>query len=272
MPIIVMVLESIIPIKKVIKKPIDMFIFSMVISFASIYLADLIFPGESIGKIITLFITVGITPMIYGIFRTEEEIEREEAEHKIDEKFFERHGETILLFSLFFLGVFASIFTVSTFSEEKYVKYMFEDQLAEIARVTSIGGSGSFVASNILEIIIENNLRVMTLSFLLSFLIGSGAIIILSWNASILALYLSSFIRRGLIDEFLARSISLIPHAPIEIAAYFLAGIAGGVLSVGLIREKLFSKEFFLVFRDSLILLGLSVLAVFIGAFIEVFA
>jgi uncharacterized membrane protein SpoIIM required for sporulation len=268
-----MVLESIIPIKKVIKNPIDMFIFSMIISFASVYLADLIFPGASTGKIITLFITVGITPMIYGIFSKEEEIEREEAEHKINEKFFERHGETILLFSLFFLGVFLSIFTVSTFSEEKYVKYIFEDQLNEIARVTSItGASGSFVASEILGIIIENNLRVMGLSFLLSFLIGSGAIIILAWNASILALYLSSFIRKGLVEEFLVRSISLIPHAPIEIASYFLAGMVGGVLSVGMIREKLFGREFFLVFRDSLILLGLAVLAVFIGAFIEVFA
>jgi len=267
-----MVLESIIPVKKVIKNPVDMFIFSMIISFASVYLADLIFPGEAIGKIITLFITVGITPMIYGVFRKEEEIEREEAEHKINEKFFERHGETIMLFSLFFLGVFLSIFMVSTFSDESYVKYMFGDQLAEIARVTSLGGTGSLISSNILQIIIENNLRVMGLSFLLSFLIGSGAIIILAWNASILALYLSSFIRKGLMTEFLVRSISLIPHAPVEIAAYFLAGMAGGVLSVGLIREKLFSREFFLIFRDSLILLGLAVVAIFVGAFVEVFA
>jgi uncharacterized membrane protein SpoIIM required for sporulation len=112
----------------------------------------------------------------------------------------------------------------------------------------------------------------MGLSFILSFLIGSGALIILAWNASILALYLSSFLRKGLMTEFVVRSISLIPHAPIEIAAYFFAGIAGGVLSVGLIREKIFSKEFFLVFRDSLILMGLAVLAIFIGGFVEVFA
>jgi uncharacterized membrane protein SpoIIM required for sporulation len=112
----------------------------------------------------------------------------------------------------------------------------------------------------------------MGLSFLLSFLLGSGAIIILAWNASILALYLSSFLRKGLIEEFLVRSISLIPHAPIEIASYFLAGIAGGVLSVGVIREKLFSKEFFFVLRDSLILMGLALLAVLIGAVVEVFA
>ena len=268
-----MVLESIIPVKKVIKNPVDMFIFAMIISFASIYLADLIFPGASTGKTITLFITVGVTPMIFGIFRKEEEIEREEAEHKINEKFFQRHGETLMLFSMFFLGVFLSIFMVSTFSEEKYIKYIFEDQITEIARVTSMGqASGSYLASEILQIIIENNLRVMGLSFILSFLIGSGALIILAWNASILALYLSSFLRKGLMTEFVVRSISLIPHAPIEIAAYFFAGIAGGVLSIGLIREKLFSKEFFLVFRDSLILMGLAVLAIFIGGFVEVFA
>jgi uncharacterized membrane protein SpoIIM required for sporulation len=265
-----MVLESIYPVKKVIRNPVDMFIFSIIISFASIFLADLIFPGASTGKIITLFITVGVTPMIYGIFRQEEEIEREEAEHRIHEKFFERYEEPIWLFTLFFLGTFIAILIFSVFSPEVYVTSVFEDQLAEIARVSSIGGS--FIISDMLELIITNNLRVMGLSFLLSFLIGSGAIVILSWNASILALYLASFVRKGLITEFLVRSISLIPHAPVEIAAYFLAGIAGGVLSVGIIREKLLSREFLLVFRDSLILMGLAVLAVLVGAFIEVFA
>jgi len=264
-----MVLESIYPIKKVIKNPIDMFIFSIVISFASIFIANYIFPGPSIGKIVTLFITVAVTPIFYRIFSVEEEIERKEAEHKIHEKFFERHKETIWLFSLFFLGVFTAIFIFSVFSPEEYVKSTFEDQLAEISRVTSI--SGSFVASDMLEMIVTNNLRVMGLCFLLSFLIGTGAVVILSWNASILALYLASFVRKGLIEEFIIRTISLVPHAPVEIAAYFLAGIAGGIFSTGIIREKLFGREFLLVFKDSLILLGLSVLAVVLGGFIEVF-
>jgi hypothetical protein len=41
---------------------------------------------------------------------------------------------------------------------------------------------------------------------------------------------------------------------------------------VGVIREKLLSKEFFFVLRDAFILMGLAVLAVLIGAVIEVFA
>jgi len=264
-----MVLESLFPVKKVIRKPIDMFIMSVVISFASIFLAHLIFPGISTGKIVTLFITVAMTPIVYGIFKKEEEIEREEAEHKIHEKFFERHGETIWLFTLFFLGVFTSVFTVAMILPEEYVASTFNDQLTEIARISSI--SGKIIATDVLSMIIENNLRVMGLSFLLSFLIGSGAIVILSWNASILALYLANFLRQGLITQFFVRAISLVPHAPIEILAYFLAGIAGGVVSTGLIREKIMSREFFLVFKDSLLLLGLAILAVMAGAFIEVF-
>jgi uncharacterized membrane protein SpoIIM required for sporulation len=263
-----MVLESIFPVKKVIRNPVEMFIFSMIITFASIYLADLIFPGTSTGKIITLFITVAMTPMIYGIFREEEEVEREQAEHRIHKKFLDRHDEAIWSFTFFFLGVCIAIFVVSFLSPEEYVSSIFNDQLSEIERVTSI--SGSFNVADILNIIIMNNLRVMALSFVLSFLIGSGAVIILAWNASILALYLASFVREGLITEFVIRTVSLIPHAPIEILAYFLAGIAGGIISVGIIREKIFSKEFFFVFKDSLILLALGVIAVFLGAFIEV--
>jgi len=267
-----MVLESIFPIKKIIRHPIDMFFLSMVLCFISIFLAYLIFPGVATGKIVTLFITVAMTPVIYGIFREEEEIERKEAEHKIHEKFFERHGETIWLFGLFFLGIFVSVFLFSIFSPEEYVTETFGDQLSEIERITSVAPlSGGMTLTEILELIIANNLRVMGLSFLLSFLIGTGAVIILAWNASILALYLASFIRQGLVEEFFIRAAGIIPHAPVEILAYFLAGMAGGILSVGMIREKIISKEFFLVFRDSFLLLCLAVLAVVAGGLIEVF-
>lgn len=264
-----MVLESLFTARKLFKKPLNMFLITMIITLISIFLARLIFPGPGTGKIITLFIAISMTPLIYSIFRIEESIEQKEAEYKIQKSFLERHGETILLFTLFFLGNFVAIFCVSLILPEAYVSSLFEDQLLEIARISSI--SGSVINPPVLEIILMNNLRVMILSFLLSFLIGTGAVIILSWNASILALYLTSFIRKGLLIEFLVRTVSIVPHAPIEIGAYFLAGIAGGILSVGIIREKIKSRKFLLVFRDSLLMLAFAVIAVTLGAFIEVF-
>jgi uncharacterized membrane protein SpoIIM required for sporulation len=212
-----------------------------------------------------------MTPIIYRIFRYEENLEREEAEKKIKESFIERHGETVLLFTLFFIGNFLSIAFFSLVAPDDFVKTVFSDQLAEISRISNLGGTTSALSPNILEVIMLNNLRVMTLAFLLSFLIGTGAIIILSWNASILALYLASFLRQGLLEEFVNRTLSIAPHAPVEILAYFLAGIGGGILSVGVIREKMKSKEFILVFRDSLLMVGLAVVAVVVGAYLEVF-
>jgi len=269
-----MVLESIFPVKKVVKHPIDMFVLSVIISFASIFIANMIFPGASTGKIVTLFITVALAPAIYGVFREEEEIEREEAEHKIHKDFFDRHDEAMKIFTLLFLGIFVAIFLTAIFSPEEIVEATFGDQIREIERITSLSSGktlGRALSPEIMDIILWNNLRVMSLSFVLSFLIGVGAVVILAWNASILAIYLASFIRQGLIEEFMIRTISIIPHAPIEIFGYFLAGIAGGVLSVGLIREKFMSREFLLVFRDSLLLLFLAIVSIFLGAFVEVF-
>ncbi len=269
-----MVLESLFQIKKVVDSPIDMFLLSAVISFASIFIANIIFPGASTGKIVILFITASLAPSIYGVFSAEEEIEREEAEHKISEGFIERHEETLKIFTLLFIGVFTAIFLISIILPSEYVEATFDDQILEIERITSISSGnafGSALSPQVLDIIVWNNLRVMVLSFILSFLIGVGSVVILAWNASILALYLASFIKKGLIEEFMVRTISIIPHAPIEIFGYFFAGIAGGVLSVGLIREKLFSKEFLLVFRDSLLLFSLAIVSIFLGALVEVF-
>ena len=269
-----MVLEALFPTKSVVRNPIDMFALAAVISFASFFLANIIFPGESTGKIITLFITASLAPIICGVFSEEEEVERECAEHKMKKQFLDRHDEAIKIFTLLFAGVFVAYFLVSIIFPAEFVEVTFNDQLSEIRRITNIP-SGNVVAKalspDVLEVILWNNLRVMGLSFALSFLIGVGAVVILAWNASILALYLASFIRQGLIDEFMVRTVSIIPHAPIEIFGYFMAGIAGGVLSVGLIRERINSKEFLLVFRDSILLLFIAIAAIFLGAFVEVF-
>jgi len=269
-----MVLESIFPVKKVVKNPVDMLVLSVIISLASIYIADMIFPGVSTGKIITLFITAAIAPAIFGVFREEEEIEREEAENRINKSFIERHGETMKIFTFLFIGIFITIFMVSIFSPSGYAEDLFDDQIKEIERITSIPSGnalGNALSPDILDMILWNNLRVMGLSFILSFLIGVGAVVILAWNASILAIYLASFVKKGLIEEFMVRTISIMPHAPVEIFGYFFAGIAGGILSVGLIRERFLSKEFLLVFRDSLLLMVLGVVSIFLGAFIEVY-
>jgi len=101
-----MVLESLFTAKKIESKPADMLILSMIMSIASVILAYLVFP-EYTGVVFPLLITVGMAPIFNRILGDEEKIEEKEAEGKIRESFFQRHGEVIWLLSLFFMGVFA---------------------------------------------------------------------------------------------------------------------------------------------------------------------
>lgn len=265
-----MVLESLFSVKRILRRPLNMLVFSIVISFASIYIANFVFP-EATGYLIPAFITIAMAPIIYRIFVAEEEVERKEAEHKINIGFFGRHEETILLFTLFFIGNFIAIFVVALISPEEFVTSAFAPQIKTIEAMSSFPVTGSVLSTQFIQIIILNNLKVMAISFVLSFLLVVGALYVLSWNASILALYLASFIRHGLYETFFEHTLGILPHAPVELLAYFLAGIGGAILSVGMIREKLMSREFFLILKDSMILLALAVIAVIIGAFLEVF-
>jgi uncharacterized membrane protein SpoIIM required for sporulation len=264
-----MVLESLFPEKSIENKPIEMFVVSLVVTVAAVFAAYFVFPKYA-GIITPLLVAVGMAPLIYRIFEVDEEEIEEVAEDKLKVGFFRRHGETLLLFSLLFIGTFVAIFGIATIMPSSFVDSVFEPQLSDIQAVQSLGAGGSVVHPGLLEMIIANNLKVMTFAFLLSFLFATGAVFILSWNASILALYIANYARAGLFGNALIATTGILPHAIVELLAYFLAGIAGGILSIGLAHEKWGSPEFKLLFKDSVLLMGLSVAAVLAGAAIEV--
>ena len=266
-----MVLESLFPDKKIRSKPLDMFALSFVVTLVSIFLAYSVFPKYS-GIIAPLLTAVAMAPLIYRIFGQEEEEIKQVVHKRLVRGFLQRHDDTIALFSLFFVGSFLANFLVAAFLPETFVKTSFEPQLNDIAAVQSLSKSisGQFLGNDLMSLIAVNNLKVMVFSFLLSFLFATGATFILSWNASILAIYLASFWRQGLIDQLVATTTGIFPHAVIEITAYFLAGIGGGILSAGMVREHFFTPEFKLVLRDSLMLMGMAVVFVVVGAYVEV--
>lgn len=266
-----MVLESLFSAKKIESKPVDMLVLSAIVSLASVALAYLIFP-EYAGVVFPLLITVGMAPVFYRITSDEEMLEEDEAEGKIKESFFQRHGEVIWLLSLFFIGVFAVVIFASLFLPENLSQIIFKPQLDAISFSKSV--TGNMLSQDAFGIIFSGNMKIIIFSFALSFFLSTGALWILGWNASVLGVYLAGFLKKGLLMEFASSSIGIFPHAPLEFAGYFLAGIAGGILSAGLIREKhnFRSKEFRLVLRDSLLLLVLSAIAIGAGAAIESYA
>ena len=263
-----MVLESIFTAKTLEKKPFDMLIMSMIITLVCVFVSVKILP-EHAGILSASLITIGLTPVVFKLFRMEEQKERRYARKISKETFWDRHDETIILFSLFFIGNFLAVFLITLIAPQSFIATAFGNQISAIGSINS--ATGAFLGSDLLSIIFLNNMRVMFFAFLLSFLIGAAGLFILSWNASVLAIYLGSFIREGLHQDFLLRTLGIAPHAPIEIFAYFFAVIAGGILSVGVTREKYGSKTFKLVLRDSALMLIFAVILLISGAFLEVF-
>ncbi len=146
--------------------------------------------------------------------------------------------------------------------------------------------TGSAVGVAIFSKIFLNNLKVMIFCILFSFLYGAGAIFILTWNASVIGVAVGNFVRThissyatelgmsSISSYFYAASLGLLRyslHGIPEITAYFVAGLAGGIISVAVIRHNYSTKAFERILLDSSDLILLSIFLLFVAAAIEVF-
>ncbi len=121
--------------------------------------------------------------------------------------------------------------------------------------------TGNFLAPDLFIQILLNNIGVALLAFGLSVLLFSGFIFVLSWNASILAFYLSKL----LTQEFFIL-LFILPHLLFEITGFILAGLAGNLFMYGFQYEKKNNRYI----QTSIYILVLALVFVFIGAVLEV--
>lgn len=163
---------------------------------------------------------------------------------------------------------------------------VFDSQINTIqqinGRVTGLAaGNGMSVFSKIFF----NNIQVLTYCLLFSFLYGSGAIFILTWNASVIGSAMGNFIRTNLASlahlvgfERIGESLSVIAiglfkyviHGVPEILGYFVAALAGGIISIAVIRHDFQGRKFEHVVLDSVDLILVAVGIIFIAAVLEV--
>ena len=204
-----------------------------------------------------------MAPFMVSLMRHEEEETEEEIERKLKLNFFQRHTDILRIYMAFFTGmIFASTILFLTLPEST-VEKLFGDQIREINLIR-----GSFSLPGTFEKIILNNIGVMGLSFLFAFLFGSGAIFILAWNASVLSSAIGLTAKSiGGVGGLPAALLTFLPHGSFEIIAYFIAGIAGGLVSAVVVRKR--SKWFWVVVQDGFKMIGISTFFLIIGAIIE---
>jgi stage II sporulation protein M len=284
-----MVLESLIVPSKMEKTPKGMFYVGFVYSALGLFLAYWIFGSYS--SLAGVFITaMPLVVIMYRVLRLEE---RKDIEFSIYERFGRRlgrsflikeHSHAVSLFIFLFLGMVISYSLWSTILPENAIDRLFNSQI-ETIRAINVKAMGNVIdPDNILVSILYNNFKVLMFCIIFSFLYGSGAIFILTWNASVIGVAVGSIIRNSLLgcggfdNSFLYNylgsfsvSFSFAVHGIPEIGAYFIGALGGGIISVAVVNHDLRSEEFKSIIIDSIDLILLSVLILFLAGLIEVY-
>ena len=121
-----------------------------------------------------------------------------------------------------------------------------------------------------LFLIFTNNIYVLIFTLIFSLIFGAGVIFVLAWNASVIAAAIGIFTQSELSALPLALVRYMIHGIP-EITSYFIVAMAGGMVSIAVIRHETGTEKFWDVLQDSLNLIIIAVIVLFLAALVEVF-
>lgn len=266
-----MVLESILnPNEKLERRPWMVFLMGFIYSSIAVILSLGMFRENA--SLVMVFLTVFASiHLVYVLISKEEK-----KDMTIDKELtlLEEHGKVILIFISLFLGFLVSYSLWGAFLPEAVANDLFTVQIDTINGINN--AAGKFISPSFLPFIIFNNLRVLIFCVLFSFVYGAGAIFILTWNASVGGAFVGNFIRTKLLYTNPFHSLALgmvryLPHGILEMAAYFVGGLAGGIISVAIINHDFGSKSFLKIIFDASELLIIAVLILLLAALVEVF-
>ncbi|MBR9692065.1 stage II sporulation protein M [Candidatus Woesearchaeota archaeon] len=276
-----MVLESIFNPLKAEKAPWNMFFIGALYSSAGLFLGNWIFK-EYASLIMVFLTTMACIPLLYNTMRLEE---KKDTAIEGEKNLLREHSKAILFLMFLFLGIMFSYVLWYVVLPSGFVQNSFKSQTLTIQSI-NVRIAGNVIQIRTLTNIMLNNLKVLIFCILFSFLYGAGAIFILTWNASVIAAATGNFIRTNLAaitaktgvykvaSYFQIVSLALIrymTHGIPEILAYFIGGLAGGIISVAVINEKFGTKRFEKIVLDSSDLILLAVLFLILAALIEVY-
>ncbi len=245
----------------------------------AIFLSIWIF--EEHASLVMVFLTVGATiPLFYSTMIFEE---AKDAIGIRESTLLKEHSKAIWFFMSFFIGLVAgfALWYVVLPADASSSVFRIQSETITSLNQQITGGVASI---NLFSRIFLNNLKVLIFAVLFAFIYGSGAIFILTWNASVIGTAMGSFIVNNLATSgtgfgklptyFYAVMLSIVRyfiHGLPEILSYFVAALAGGVLSAALVKKEYRSQRFEAVLLDASDLILISVLILFVAGLVEVY-
>ena len=287
-----MVLESLITAKKAEKKPWDLFFLGALYASVAMFLSVWIFKEEA-SIVMVLLTVIAALPLVYNTIKYEEA--KDVGSFK-ESTLMKEHGKALSCFVFLFIGFVFAFSLWFVFLPHDLVGVIFDTQLNTIKSInTQIAGgivgtssvdTSAVSGGNLFLQILSNNIRVLLFCLFFAFFYGAGALFILVWNASVISAAVGTFFRNNISryaeavgwtkvgGYFHIFSLSLLRyfiHGIPEILAYFIGGLAGGIISVAVIRHDFGTKTFKRIIFDSLDLVMLAIFVLVISAFLEVY-
>lgn len=278
-----MVVESLLNPFKAEKEPWETFFLGFLYTSIGMFLALWIFKNEA-SMIMVFMITMAALPIFYNTSKLEESkdmiMDNETA-------ILREHNKAISFFMYMFIGITVACAVWYSVLPISATNSLFDKQTGTIQAINNQVTGNAVYNLSIFWKIFFNNFKVLAFSILFSFIYGAGAIFILAWNATVIGAAIGNFIRTnisnytsslGLLEAgnyFHVISLGLLKysiHGIPEIAAYFYGGLAGGILSVALIRKHFKSEKFPVIMKDfsemTLIAVGFLIAAAFLEVYV----
>ena len=278
-------LEMLINPKKAERRPWEMFFIGTFYASLAVLLVNWVFAQDAVlsqraGILVVLFTVLFSMPFTYYTIRLEE---KKIAKTSGSWQLLKEHRHAIYAFMWLFLGFtiafafwYSILPTTQSFREqiETYCMINRPGNFDECVKQYGIKDATQITPfltnTERLFMIFTNNMYVLLFTLVFSLIFGAGVIFILAWNASVIGAaigiftdYQLSALPLGILRFFI--------HGVFEIGSYFVIALAGGMISVAVIRHETGTEKFWSVLQDSLNLIILSVIVLFVAALIEVF-
>jgi uncharacterized membrane protein SpoIIM required for sporulation len=268
-----LVLEALVDAEAARRNPLAIIALSAAFASIAVVVVQFLNFGQSSDVLLLVFTIIPSIPFLLNLVKYGER-EAREAKRFLGSTTLARHAPAIITLAAFFFGLTLAFTAWYVALPSEASKALFAIQTAELENVKAVSSqlAGAFLNArflNAFELIFLHNLQVLLLAVGFSLLYGAGAVFILTWNASIIGVFLGSIAKAGGSAMAGASALGIFPHGLFELLAYSTGALAGGILSHAMVTRKINKLEFFHVVYDAAKLTGWAILFLAVAAFIE---
>jgi uncharacterized membrane protein SpoIIM required for sporulation len=279
-------LEMLVNPVKAQRRPWEMFFVGAFYATVSLLLVKWIFSGDPVlskytGILVVTFCVMFTIPFVYYTFKLEEEKDLQITGFK---RLLKEHNKAITAFMFLFFGfivAFSFWYIVFPSGNQSFRAQIetycminkpahFDECVSEYG-IEHVSKTTAFLtAKEKIVNIFANNIYVLIFTLVFSLIFGAGAIFILAWNASVISSAIGIFAKSNLAQLPLGLARYMIHGIP-EIGAYFVGALAGGIISVAVIRRDLKGEGTWKILQDSLLMIIIAIVILIVAALMEVY-